>query len=98
VLGHIGDNFAEDLSLSQLATVADMNPHYFAELFKMGTGYAPHRYVLLRRIEPAKQKLRDGRLSILEVALDVGFQNPSHFARMFRKFVGTSPSHFQNQK
>ena len=29
-------------------------------------------------------------------ALDVGFQNPSHFARMFRKFVGTSPSHFQN--
>jgi hypothetical protein len=31
-------------------------------------------------------------------ALDVGFQNPSHFARMFRKFVGTSQSHFQNQK
>ena len=31
-------------------------------------------------------------------ALDIGFQNPSHFARMFRKFVGTSPSHFQNQK
>ena len=64
----------------------------------MSTGYAPHRYILLRRIERAKQKLRDTRLSILEVALDVGFRNPSHFARVFRKFVGTSPSHFQNQK
>src|SRR5262249_46336522 len=82
----------------QLAAVADMSPHYFAELFKMSTGYAPHRYVLLRRIERAKQKLRDSRHSILDVALDVGFQNPSHFARMFRKFVGTSPSHFQHQK
>jgi AraC family transcriptional regulator len=98
VLGHIADNFAEDLSLSQLAAEAGMSPHYFAKLFKMSTGYAPPKYVLLQRIERAKQKLRDSKHSILEVALDAGFQNPSHFARTFRKFVGTSPSHFQNQK
>jgi AraC family transcriptional regulator len=98
VLDHIGDNLAEDLSLSQLAAVAGMSPHYFAELFKMSTGYAPHKYVLLQRIERAKQELRDGRHSVLEVALAVGFQNPSHFARMFRKLARTSPSRFQNQR
>lgn len=74
-----------------------MSPHYFAELFKKRTGYAPHRYVLLHRIERAKQDLRSAGRSIIEVGLDAGFQNPTHFARMFRKFVGTSPSRFQSE-
>jgi AraC family transcriptional regulator len=95
VLDHIGDNLAEDLSLAQLAAVAGMSPHYFAELFKRSTGQAPHQYVLLQRIERAKQGLRDSGRSVIEVGLDVGFENPSHFARMFRKFVGASPSRFQ---
>ena len=93
VLDYIGDNLAEDLSLTQLAAVAGMSPHYFAELFKRSTGQAPHRYVLLQRIE-RKTGLRGTGRSVIEVGLDVGFQTPSHFARMFRKFVGASPSSF----
>jgi AraC family transcriptional regulator len=95
VLDHIGDNVAGDLSLSQLAAIAGMSPHYFAELFKQSTGRAPHQYVLLQRIERAKQSLRHPKRSVIEAGLDAGFQNPSHFARMFRKFVGISPSEFQ---
>ena len=56
VLDHIGDNLAEDLNLSQLAAVAGMSPHYFAELFKKSMGHAPHRYVLLQRIERAQTR------------------------------------------
>jgi AraC family transcriptional regulator len=98
VLDYIGDNLAADLSLSELAAVAGMSPHYFAELFRMSTGQAPHRYVLSQRIERAKQGLADAECSILEVGLDAGFQNPSHFARVFRKFVGISPSRFRDQR
>jgi AraC family transcriptional regulator len=97
VLDHIGDNLAADLSLSELAAVAGMSPHYFAELFRMSTGQPPHRYVLSQRIERAKQGLADAKCSILDVGLDAGFQNPSHFARVFRKFVGISPSRFRDQ-
>jgi AraC family transcriptional regulator len=97
VLDHIGDNLAEDLSLTQLAAIAGLSPHYFAELFKRSTGYAPHRYVLLQRIERAKQGLRDTGGSVLAAGLNVGFQNPSHFARMFRKLVGITPSRFQSE-
>jgi AraC family transcriptional regulator len=73
-----------------------MSPHYFAELFRMSTGQAPYQYVLLQRIEQAKQSLLIPGRSVIEAGLDAGFQNPSHFARVFRKFVGTSPSRFQS--
>ena len=95
VLDYIAKNVTDDLSLVRLAAVAGMSSHYFAELFRLSTGIAPHRYVLLQRIERAKQSLRDPRCSIMDAGLDAGFQNPSHFARIFRKFVGTSPSDFQ---
>jgi AraC family transcriptional regulator len=96
VLDHIGDNLCGDLSLPQLAAIAGMSPHYFAEMFRQSTGRAPHQYVLLQKIERAKEALRDPKRSVIEAALDAGFQNPSHFARMFRKLVGITPSGFQS--
>ena len=97
VLDYIGDNLTEELSLSQLAGLAGMSPHYFAEMFKQSTGSAPHQYVLLRRIERAKQSLCDPRRSVIEAGMDCGFQDPSHFARVFRKFVGTTPRQFRSE-
>ena len=95
VLDYIAGNLDENISLSQLATIAGMSPHYFSALFKRSTGRAPHRYVLLQRIERAKQQLRNPKHSIIDAGLDAGFQNPSHFARVFRKIVGTTPSNFR---
>jgi AraC family transcriptional regulator len=95
VLDYIGDNLAEDLSLGQLAAVVDMSPHYFAELFKKSTGQTPHQYLLLRRIERAKNRIAHANCSIIEAGIEAGFSNPSHFARVFRKLMGTSPSGFK---
>ena len=95
VLDYIADRLDENISLSQLAAIADMSPHYFSGLFKQSTGRSPHQYVLLQRIERAKQQLRDPKRSIIDAGLDAGFQNPSHFARMFRKLEGISPSKFR---
>jgi len=97
VLDYIGDNLAAEISLEQLSGVVGMSPHYFAELFKKSTGQPPHQYILLQRIERAKQILgAPGHRSVIEAGLESGFQNPNHFARTFRKFVGTSPSRFQS--
>ena len=97
VLDYIGDNLAEDLSLGQLAAVVGMSPHYFAELFKKSTGQAPHQYVLVQKIERAKNGLTRVNRSIIEVGVEAGFPNPSHFARVFRKLVGMSPSQFKSE-
>jgi AraC family transcriptional regulator len=95
VLDYIAASLDENISLSQLAAIAGMSPHYFSGLFKQSTGRSPHNYVLLQRIERAKQHLRDPKRSIIHAGLDAGFENPSHFSRMFRKLVGTTPSNFR---
>ena len=97
VLEYVSDNLSEDLSLSTLAAVADMSPHYFAELFKKSTGETIHSFVVNQRIKSAKARLADPERSIIDVAMDVGFQNPGHFSRVFRKLVGTNPSQFQTE-
>jgi AraC-like DNA-binding protein len=98
VLDYIGENLCGDLSLSQLAAIAGMSPHYFAELFRRSTGCAPHQYVLRRRINFAKDRLRDTKRSVIDVGLEAGFENPSHFSRVFRKLVGISPSDFRSKR
>src|SRR5262249_43238101 len=67
VLEYIGDNLDEDLGLADLAALAGMSPHYFAELFKTSTGLPPHRFVLRQRIQRAKELLLDPSLSVLDV-------------------------------
>jgi len=98
VIDYIQGNLPGDLTLAQLAAVAGMSPHYFAELFRQSTGRAPHQYVLMQRINLAKERLRDPQRSIIDAGLDAGFQNPSHFSRVFRKWVGISPSGFRSEE
>jgi AraC family transcriptional regulator len=97
VIEHIEEHLAADLSLRELAAVAGMSAHHFAEMFRRSTGRSPHQYVLLQRIERAKQLLRDPKRSVIDAGLDAGFSNQSHFCRVFRKFVGETPSTFRSE-
>jgi len=58
-------------------------------------GCTPHRYVLQERVERAKIALRDPQCTVVDAAAISGFPNPSHFARMFRRFVGVTATQFQ---
>jgi AraC family transcriptional regulator len=95
VLDYVGENLTRDLGVRELARVAGMSSHYFSELFRKSVGRSPHQYVLSKRIERAKQSLRNPRRSVLEAGLSAGFANPSHFARVFRRVVGATPRQFR---
>lgn len=80
--------------LAQVARQYGWSRYQLRRYFKQHTGFAPHGYLLLRRIEAAMPLLAQG-LPLVEVALEVGFYDQAHLARFFRRFVGVSPGQYQ---
>jgi AraC family transcriptional regulator len=92
VVDYIDAHLDQDLTLAELAAVAAFSPSHFKALFRQATGVPVHRFVLERRIERARVRLLEGRLSVTDVALETGFAHPSHMARWMRRLLGVSPS------
>jgi AraC-like DNA-binding protein len=89
------DTMARDLdaplSIATLAHRANLSPSRFAHLFQTETGCAPARYLRQLRLDEAKTLLADTSLSVKEIMGRVGFNDPSHFARHFKRRHGISP-------
>lgn len=82
----------EDISLSELAGLADLSVSHFCRAFKVSTGRSPHQWRAERRIERAKEMLCYDRMTIAEIALACGFSSQSHFGSVFISSVGVSPA------
>ena len=92
---YIEEHLAEDLSLSELAAAAYLSSYHFARLFKASTGFAPHQYVIGRRIERAKLFLSTTNWSLTAIAHAVGFAHESHLALHFKRLTGLLPSSYR---
>jgi len=92
------EHIADDFDLQQLATLAGLSKFHFHRLFKRAVGDAPSRYHMNLRMHEAKRLLRETRQSVVAVGLDVGYTNPSHFAQIFRRETGLSPSDYRRQR
>ena len=55
------------------------------------TGVRPHEYLLRRRIERAQELLKQTGVTLVDIALTVGFQSQAHFTTVFKRFVGDTP-------
>jgi AraC-like DNA-binding protein len=92
---YINSNLGTNISLAVLADTAGFSTFHFARAFKESEGVTPHRYLLERRIERARNLLVKTDLSISEVAISSGFADQSHLARHFRQRVGVLPSTYR---
>lgn len=92
VIDYIDAHLDRDLALAELAAIAQFSPSHFKALFKQATGTPVHRFVLERRVERARQRLLEGRMSMTDIALEAGFAHSSHMARCMRKLTGISPN------
>ena len=96
VLRYIREHLHATLTLRDLAAVAHLSPYHFARRFKESTGLSPHRYIIARRIERAKELLRgEEELTLAQVAARAGFWDQGHFTRHFKRLVGVTPRRFR---
>lgn len=98
VISYINDQIDRNFTLAELAALVNMSPSYFSSLFKISMGCAPHQYLIRRRVDRAKILLREGKLTIAEIAHSLGFAHQSHLNRHFKRLVGITPKIFQKQK
>ncbi|GMK39134.1 AraC family transcriptional regulator [Paenibacillus sp. CCS19] len=90
-------NLDQDMSRETIADQVYLNPDYLSRIFKKETGYSISDYVLLERIHKAKELLKQTDVSVSSVASSVGYTNFSHFAKIFKKYVGIGPTEFRSQ-
>jgi AraC family transcriptional regulator len=94
---YIQEHLGAQLSLEELATVAEISPNYFISLFRQSTGMTPHKFVVQQRLEHAKDLLAQSRLSLIEIALQCGFADQSQFTTVFRRHFGLTPGQYKRQ-
>jgi AraC family transcriptional regulator len=92
--GHLAEKF----SLPRLAEQAGLSEFHFNRLFKRATGIPPSQYQIQLRMDAARRLLRETKKSVITIANEVGYSNPSHFAQLFRKETGLSPADYRRER
>jgi AraC-like DNA-binding protein len=95
-IAYIQAHLAQELSLATLAAVAQTSPAHFARLFKHATGLAPHQYVIRSRMAHARRLLAATDVSLIDIGLQVGCADQSHFTALFRTHVAQTPKAFRD--
>jgi AraC family transcriptional regulator len=94
----IATHLDEEFDLEKLARQAGLSKFHFHRLFKRATGVSPAKYQLTARMSEAQKRLRETKQSVVAIALDLGYSSPSHFAQVFRRELGMTPSDYRQQR
>lgn len=92
---YIQEHIDQDISSSDLAELVGLSRFHFIRTFKKAVGETPHNYVNKLRMERAKAFLRETNEPIIQVGFETGFENPSHFSQVFKRFFGITPQQFR---
>ncbi len=94
---HIETNLETPLSLSELADAARLSTYHFSRLFTGRYGLSPMAYVRVRRLEAAAEQLRSGSaMSLIDLALSIGFDSQEGFTRAFTRLFGVPPGRYRD--
>jgi AraC-like DNA-binding protein len=96
-VSYVETNYPEKLRLATAARLCDLSPFQFSRNFKKEHGLTFRDFVVQVRIQRAAELMKYSSASVTEAAFVVGFNDLSYFARMFRRRLGVSPSHYRSE-
>ena len=88
----VEENYTSPISLDELAYLSGRSLSSFKREFQNIYGEPPARWIREKRLSKAQQMLRSSSLSVADVAYSLGFENPTHFSRIFKQQFGYTPS------
>jgi AraC-like DNA-binding protein len=97
IVQYINKHYEEPLRLSTISGQFYISPSYLSKVFKSVTGFVLTDYVNIVRVKEAQRLLRDTDWSITEISERVGFDNFSHFGKMFKRISSLSPRAYRRQ-
>lgn len=91
----INNNFSDNISREGFAAMLDIHHDYFSKAFKYYTGKSLNDYIYTLRIKEAIKLLVETNTTILDIAMQVGFESVKTFNRAFKKFTGKNPKDYR---
>lgn len=94
---YMEQNFQNDISIEEIATVCGINRSYLGKIFRNSIGRSPQEFLMNYRMVKATELLKLTTLSIADIGTAVGYGNPLHFSRAFKNIYGVSPREWRNE-
>ena len=93
---YIDKNYQEDINLNKISNYVSLSKNYFCNIFKKETGMTIWDYLIRIRMEEAKKMLLETEQKTYEISERVGYDDPSYFGRLFKKYTGFTPIEFRD--
>lgn len=96
-INYINNNYKSNITLEIISNYVHLNSSYFSTLFKKETGMKFSDYLNRVRIEESKKLLKNINYSMLEISLEVGFEDQSYYSKVFKKLTGSTPKEYREK-
>lgn len=96
VLSYIHEHYTEDITLDDLAAHSGVSRNYLSGAFRRLNGMTVWNYILIKRVDLAKNYLSKTDRSMLEIAADCGFNSTANFNKAFKKYTSQTPSQYRH--
>lgn len=97
-VNYMMNNYNQKITVEQIAEAVGVNRSYLYEIFKQKIGMSPQRFLISRRVEAAKLYLEQSDMSLEEIAVICGYEDPFTFSKAFKKMTGKAPSRWKDKK
>jgi AraC-like DNA-binding protein len=93
----LDEHVGEPVLMEHAANAAGLSESHFRRWFQREVGFNPADYIMYRRVEIAKDRLRQGEDSVTKIAMDLGFSTSAYFTSVFRKRTGLTPTQYRRE-